>query len=331
MPRNKKITCEEIAAHFNLNKSTVSRALSGKGSMREELRQEIIEYARKEGYISPHENKEVKRTKNIAVVLPRNLLDNSVFFAESLVGIVECVALQGNDVIVALEEGNSLNQLTEIVENNKCDGVVLLQVYEEDVQTRYLTRQGMPFIAVGTTPEDIYQIDSDMRFASRELVSGLMAQGCKKIAYIGGRRNYTVNKRRYRGYEQALEEQMVRIDPDIVFYDVETAMQMRYATNRILKNKCDCIVCGDDLLALGVYKILVEEGIHVPQEIKLASLYNSTYTELNNPPITSVAVNAHEQGFMAAQILMDVISGKHAEKVTRVVTGIQWRESTGNY
>ena len=86
MPRNKKITCEEIAAHFNLNKSTVSRALSGKGSMREELRQEIIEYARKEGYISAHENKEVKRTKNIAVVLPRNLLDNSVFFAESLVG-----------------------------------------------------------------------------------------------------------------------------------------------------------------------------------------------------------------------------------------------------
>ncbi len=328
MARGKKITCEEIAAHFNLNKSTVSRALSGKGSMRDELRREIVEYAQKEGYITAVEKKSAVRSQNIAVVLPRNLIQNSAFFAESLMGIVECVSLQSYDVIVALEEGNTLTQLTELVENNKCDGVILLQVYEQDVQTQYLARQGMPFIAVGTIPEDCYQIDSDMRFAARELVRGLLAKGRKRIGYIGGRRNFTVNKRRYRGYEQALEEQMITVDPDIVFHDVESGIQIRYAVERILKNKCDCIICGDDILSLGAFKVLVEEGIHVPTEMWIASLYDSTYTELNNPPITAVSVNARMTSFHAAQLLMDIIGGKTVEKRTKVKADICMRRST---
>lgn len=329
MPRSKKITCEEIALHFNLNKSTVSRALSGKGSMRDELRQEIMEYARENGYVVAKPKKAVEATQNIAVVLPRNLSGNSVFFAVSLMGITECVSLQNYDVIVVMEEGNTLNRLSGIVEKNKCDGVILLQVYEEDLQTRYLSRQNVPYVAVGTLNEDCYQIDSDTRFASRELVSGLLDQGCKRIAYIGGLRNFTVNKRRYRGYEQAYEEKMLKIDPRIVFHDVESPMQIRYATQQILENKSDCILCGDDVLALSVCRSLVEEGVHVPSEIKVASLYDSVYTELNHPPITAVSIDAREQGFHAAQILMDIIAGKKVDKISKVAANIKWRESTG--
>ena len=67
------MTMDEIATQLGVSKSTVSRALSGKGRIGEETRKKITEFITANGlteYSNLSDSKTRKQTGNIGVVLP---------------------------------------------------------------------------------------------------------------------------------------------------------------------------------------------------------------------------------------------------------------------
>ena len=86
MSKRKTLTLDDIAAYFGISKTTVSRALSGKGRISSARKAEIISYAIDAGYPVKAAAAE---PENICVVLPDNLLDNSIFFQTCLAGILD--------------------------------------------------------------------------------------------------------------------------------------------------------------------------------------------------------------------------------------------------
>ena len=75
------MTLEEIAKEIGVSKSTVSRALSGKGRIGEKTRNRILEVAKR-----GEEREEMARTRtvthNIGVVLPQTFIMEAVFIPE---------------------------------------------------------------------------------------------------------------------------------------------------------------------------------------------------------------------------------------------------------
>ena len=123
-----KMTISDVAEALNISKTTVSRAISGKGRIGAETRRRVLEYIEEHNYKPSVIAKGLAQSKsyNIGWVMPS---DYSVvdlpFFQKCLMGLLEMAAPVDYDVLVCTVSPDDMSQLERIVENHKVDGVVL--------------------------------------------------------------------------------------------------------------------------------------------------------------------------------------------------------------
>ena len=96
----------------------------------------------------------------------------------------------------------------------------------------------------------------------------------------------------------------------------------------IIKREVDCIVCMDDAICMEVLYKLRREGISVPDQIRVASFYNSSMLETHDPSITSLDFDAKELGMLVCRTLLDMIEGQKVQKKTLLGYEVRLREST---
>lgn len=88
----KKLTMDDVAKALGVSKTTVSRAVSGKGRIGEQTRQKVLEYIAQHNYKPNVMAKGLanKRTYNIGMVLQADMLSSDLpFFQRRLRGSVK--------------------------------------------------------------------------------------------------------------------------------------------------------------------------------------------------------------------------------------------------
>lgn len=328
----KKITIDDIARDLGVSKTTVSRAISGKGRIGKETVERVNEYIRKYNY-KPNviaKGLAQSRTFNIGMLMPGEYeLVDLPFFQRCMMGVCEVASAMDYDVVISMVNGNDMSQLERILENHKVDGFVLSRTLVEDIPAKLLKERGIPFVTVGTSADkEVIQVDNDHRGACKELTSILLARGIKKIALIGGNRNHVVTQNRLKGFVDAYEEMNRTADRKLIYMDAENKIRIEQVIDDLLPDKADCILCMDDSICAHVLAKLKKEKIKVPQDIKVASFYNSTILENNTPSITSLQFDVLELGRVACQTLLNRIEGKEVEKRNLLGYEISLKEST---
>ena len=84
----------------------------------------------------------------------------------------------------------------------------------------------------------------------------------------------------------------------------------------------------DDSICVKVLDKLKRNNLEVPDDIKVASFYNSSVLERNIPSITSLSFDAKELGKTAANTLLKMISGENVPERTLLGYEVMMREST---
>lgn len=327
-----KLTTAAIANELGVSKTTVSRALSGKGRISSETRERVEEYVRRAGYEAAGSINKLERrpTNNLALVIPHHFVQLDLpFLRKSMGGICRMAAQRGYDILLCYADGENTEQLERQLSANKVDGVILTRTLLDDPCLDLVRRSGVPFVALGRLRDpSALQVDHDNTGAARELTRLLLQMGIRHIAYMGNREAYTVNMDRLEGYRQALEEYGLAVEPEIVFSNVNSDESRVDALEAALEQKPECLLCGDDNLAIELLKDLHQRGISVPGQLKLASLYDSEILQNNAPTVTAVQFDAAALGTAACRLLLDAMAGK--EVVPRQVQGYQviLREST---
>lgn len=327
-----KLTLDDIARDLGVSKTTVSRVISGKGRIGIETRGKVLKYIEEHNYTPNAIARGLAQSKtyNIAVVVhgDYNLVDLP-FFQKCILGISEIASSVNYDIINAIVKGNDISQLERIIDNHKVDGVVLARTLMEDKPAQFLKEKGIPFVTIGTSlDKDIVQIDNDHRSACKELTSILLAKGIKRIALIGGSESHVVTQNRYKGYLDAFEALQIPVDKDIIYLNVDNAVLSDKIVDNLLQAQVDCIICMDDSLCVYVLNKLKREHISVPEQMKLASFYNSSLLENNIPSITSLNFDVNELGMVTCCTLLDYINGKDVKKKTILGYEVILKEST---
>ena len=67
------------------------------------------------------------------------------------------------------------------------------------------------------------------------------------------------------------------------------------------------ILCGNDLIALGVLKAARELGMRVPQDLAVAGFDDFDFAEALDPPLTTVRIPGYEMGRQAARSLVHAV------------------------
>ena len=104
--------------------------------------------------------------------------------------------------------------------------------------------------------------------------------------------------------------------------------QMEDALEAVLERHPDCLLCGDDRLAFDISQELHARHIRVPQDLRVASLYDSELLIGITPSVSAVQYDAERLGSTACRMLLDLLAGKEIQM--RQVQGYQviLRDST---
>jgi DNA-binding LacI/PurR family transcriptional regulator len=315
-----KITISDVAEALEVSKTTVSRAISGKGRISESTRKRVLAYI-KETHYRPNvvaKGLANSKTYNIGWVVPGEFkVADLPFFQRCMMGVSEVAASEDYDILFSQVFDNDMSQLKHVVKNRKVDGIVLGRTLVEDERIDFLMESGIPFVVIGSsTDERVIQIDNDHIHACKELTSILLMKGLERLALIGGESNHVVNQTRQQGFEMGLKEQGRSVVEELIYMDCESEELINQAVEDSLNRHADCIVCMDDRICHQVLNKLHQDGVAIPDEIKIASFYNSVILESSQPPVTALCYDPKELGAVACRTLFDYIAGKEVAKRT---------------
>lgn len=136
-------------------------------------------------------------------------------------------------------------------------------------------------------------------------------QGHTKIAYIGE----TQNENRYAGYCSALADAGISVNQKYIANIVHSTEEGYKGVHHLLNNGCDATAffCADDITAIGAMKAIKEHGLHIPEDVSVASIDDIDTAQYLTPPLTTTHIPLDEMGQMAAKVLIDRIEGGHTK------------------
>lgn len=313
-PRNKKTQLEDIATALGISKSTVSRAISGKGRISSETRERVNECIREMNY---HPNMIAKslsesRTYNIGIVIPMDSSDaEAPFFQTCLTGISKECVLKNYDPLIIGTDKNDYSQLIRVVGNRKVDGVIITRPLSESGMEKLLRENDMPFVVIGQSAmKGNITVDSNHKDGCRELTSYLlMSNPPEKLGLLMGNMNHTVNRTRYEGFKSAFASANTKPSANMVYTGIETPLQFSKAVSSLLSYDPRCIICGDDIICMKLLAELNTLSKIVPDDVRVASFYDNIYLDNYIPSVTSLIFDAEELGAAAACALMRTVEG----------------------
>lgn len=329
--QKKKLTITDVAAALDVSKTTISRAISGKGRIGAETRKRVLEFIEENGYVPNVVAKGLaqSRTYNIGLCIPKDsTVTDLPFFNRCMIGVTGYAGEMDYDVVVTMISNKDISALQRLVENRKIDGAIVTRTLVNDPAVELLKDEQMPFVTIGSYIDpEVVQIDNDHRLACNTLTSILFRQGMKKIALLCGNANHVVTANRLKGFVDACNEAGIKNPASHVFRDNEGPL-LEKNVDLILDEEYDCIICMDDSLCMRVLDKLKAEGVSVPNDIYVASFYNSKALERNIPAITSLKFDAKELGATAARILIEMLAGREVAGKTLLGYEILIKEST---
>lgn len=330
-----KVTIKDVAREANVATSTVSRVLSNSHKISDKTKEKVNEAIKKLNY-TPNiiaRGLANNRTRILAVILPKEAEDifSNPFFVQAMKGISIYAQKENYYIMYAFkQEGKDDKEwFKKFIDSNLVDGICLLNSKENDDTINYLNDIEFPFVVIGRPDEvnNVLWVDNNNVKAMYDLVQMLIDYGHKEIAFIGAKANLNVSRDRLKGYKQALIDNGIEIKNSLI-YEAEEFTQINgsYAINKILdSNRPTAVVATDDLLAFGAQETLNELGV---KNMSIAGFNNIPMSEYQNPPLSSVDINAEELGFYATKLIIDKLEEKSSNRNSYIIdTKLIERES----
>ena len=143
----------------------------------------------------------------------------------------------------------------------------------------------------------------------------LIESGCKNIVTITGDLKLQSGRDRLDGYEKAITAAGLKVQDQFVIHGDYTQSKAEELTRRLLKSKVkfDGVFAANDLSAVGVVNVLLQNGISVPGKVKVVGFDDSPVASRNQPSITTVRQPIRELGAEVAASLLAILDGKEVE------------------
>ena len=120
----------------------------------------------------------------------------------------------------------------------------------------------------------------------------------------------------------------MQFDEDLVYLDVEGAAKTEEVVSQLLDKQVDCIICMDDSLCIYAINKIKAEYISVPEDMQIASFYNSDILDVVTPRITALDYDMIEIGREAFKVLYDLMDGRKIKSKTLLGYNVILKDST---
>jgi len=172
----------------------------------------------------------------------------------------------------------------------------------------------------------------DLLDGAEQLASHLVGLGHRHIAYL----TPECDAPTFQVRRAALRERLAARLGSTMKFLVGNADTSIEAADRVVTDRwpawerenVTALVCAADIQAYGALLALARLGVPVPEVISVAGFDDLPFSLVTGPPLTSVALSAHELGYGAARLLNQALQGGRVDPLT-LPARLMIRQSTG--
>lgn len=307
---NRRPTLDDVARRAGVSTATVSRCLSAPDKVRPKLRGRVQDAIRATGY-RPHGAARAlasKRTNTIGAIIPT--LDNAIF-AKVAQTLQDALDAKGRTLLLASSDYRPERELGQI-ENlivRGVDGIMLTGEQRDPAIYSLLEERGIRFVNTYVhhplSPHPTIGFDNVA--AMEKVVAYLYDLGHRSFAMIGGLT--AGNDRaaeRIRGTREALLRRGIVLPPERVLERPYSVAAGREAYRRLSATDAppSAIVCGNDVLALGVMLEAIAMGTAVPGAVSVTGFDDLDLAREIPPGLTTIHAPLVDMGRLAADYLV---------------------------
>lgn len=268
--------------------------------------------------------------KRVALVLP-NLEDETTRLIAR--GARRVLDEQGFQTLIldAQRDADQEREHLAALPDLPVDGAIIFPVAFGDIAERILRLKidGIPLVLVdkncpGIAADCVLADDYNGAYA---LISALIEQGYRRIAWLGGESGSTTVEHRLDGYRWAMGDRGLPVERTLVRRMKQTSPTAPYVdalTGELealvaLPQKPDALFCANDLLAVAAIRFLRERGIRVPEDIGVTGFGDLSASATDPLFLTTVHTPLELMGQEAARLLLKRVQSRRAETETIVL------------
>ncbi|MGG5253505.1 LacI family DNA-binding transcriptional regulator [Neobacillus sp. SM06] len=309
----------DVAKMANVSTATVSRVISHTGTVKKETAEKVLEAIKKLNYQPNVLARQLRKleTKTILVVVPDIA---NTFFSNVLRGI-ESVAMKNGYQVLLGDMDNYVereNGYLYILRQRKVDGVILLaarsnQWLLEEAAKEYPIVLACEYYEGSQLPT----VSIDNVSSARKATDYLINLQHTRIGHITGPLNIVVGRDRLRGFQQAMNQYNLPVDPLLV---QEGNFSFESGFNLMLKflaleKPPTAVFAANDEMAMGAIKAIKSKGFIVPKDISVIGFDDIKFASIFEPALTTIEQPTFSIGKKAMELLIELIYHHELPKV----------------
>jgi len=313
------IRLADVATQAGVSEATVSRVLNGKPGVSAARRAAVVAALDRLGYERPLRLRQ-RSAGLVGLITPE--LDNPIFptFAQA----IERDLMRQNYTPVLCTQtpgGATEDEFTDLLVERGVSGILCVSGLHADSTAspdRYtrLLAAGIPIVLINGYMAGVAApfVSVDDRVATRLAVSHLVELGHRRIGLAVGPRRYVPVIRKIAGFTAAIRELLgegaaAAEGGALVEHSIFSVEGGQAAGSALLDRGCTGIVCGSDLMALGVIRAARERGLAVPRDVSVVGFDDSPLIAFTDPPLTTVRQPVTAMSAAAVRALLEEIAG----------------------
>jgi LacI family transcriptional regulator len=283
----------DVAAVAGVSMSTASRVLSGAPGVSPRSAAAVVAASKRLGY-RPNliaRGLRARTTGLVGIIIPGI---GNPFFAE-LVEALESVLYDASlDMILSDSRGTSTDEARRLqtLLDRQVDGLIMIPAgHHSSAPAMQWAHRAVPIVQIDRQvdgfPADYVGVDNALGI--RLTLEHLAGQGASTLAFVSDDTASSTGRSRFDAFRltvprvPGLEMSETLLGSFSIGFGREAAKQlMRHSPLP------DAVVCGSDLVALGVVREFRQSGIAIPGRVKVTGFDGILFGELCDPPLTTV-------------------------------------------
>ncbi|MFH5836547.1 LacI family DNA-binding transcriptional regulator [Proteiniclasticum sp. C24MP] len=306
---------KDVAREAGVSIATVSRVLNNVDVVNEDTKKRVQDAIKKLSYRPNIVARSLKtqKTKTIGILVPD--ISNQ-FYPEVVRGAEDVANIYDYNIILCNSDSDldKEKEYIRVLKEKMVDGMLYMSSSLEGEILDLIDELELKTVLVETkiSGGKLPSVTIDNKKAAYDATKYLLEKGNKKVAYIGLKKDRTnAVSRRYNGYEKALKDSGIEVDPGLVYFGGLKAADGYNGINVILEDsEIDAVFCASDEVAMGAINALRDKGLDCPKDVDVMGFNDNSMAAVFYPKISTVAQPMYDMGSVGMRMLIKIVNNK---------------------
>ena len=306
--RQHRISLKDLAKELGVSIATVSRALRNSPEIGAEMQQRVKDLAKRLNYRPNPFAQSLRKEapKVIGVVVP-NLVTH--YYDEARRAGYSVISANSHESYE--DEAHAIDNFISL----HVEGIIacLAQGTTDYHHFEEIADMGIPLVFFGRTclTDKFSSVTANGDEAAQMATQHLIDTGSQRIAFLGGPNHLDMVRRRKHGYLEALRENRLPIDREMVVCDkIDYEVALKNAEELLRRpDRPDAIVAFNDIITFAAFTAIKNCKLRIPDDVALIGFTDDVHAAYVTPQMSAIVDQAHEMGVTACQLLLKNIQG----------------------